>query len=68
MALPPPRSHLMRWAGVIASNSPYGRDITFRPEINKGFQFAISEEGGGEDASIQELSVVKDVGILRVRA
>ena len=45
VALPPPRSHLMRWAVVIVSNSPYGRDITFRPEINKGFQFAISEEG-----------------------
>ena len=38
--IPPPRSHLVRWSGVFAPNSPYRRDITLRPEIKKGFQFA----------------------------
>ena len=45
MALvPPPRSHLVRWAGVFAPNSPYRKDITLRPEIKKGCQF-----GSGTD-------------------
>ncbi|MCX6107602.1 MAG: transposase [Proteobacteria bacterium] len=37
--IPPPRSHLVLWAGVFAPNSPYRKDITLRPEIKKGFQF-----------------------------
>ena len=41
--LPPPRSHLARWAGVFAPNSPYRKDITLRPEIKKGFQFTNDE-------------------------
>ena len=42
--IPPPRSHLVRWAGVFAPKSPYRKDITLRPEIKKGFQF-----GSGKD-------------------
>lgn len=37
--IPPPRSHLVRWAGVLAPNSPYRQDITLKPQIKKGFQF-----------------------------
>ena len=36
--IPPPRSHLVRWTGVFAPNSPYRREITLRPEIQKGFR------------------------------
>ncbi len=37
--IPPPRSHLVRWGGVFAPNSPYRKEITLKPEIKKGFQF-----------------------------
>ena len=37
--IPPPKSHLVRWAGVLAPNSPYRKDITLKPQIKKGFQF-----------------------------
>ena len=40
MALIPPRkSHLVRWGGVLAPNSPFRAEITLRPEVKKGFQF-----------------------------
>jgi len=42
--LPPPRRHLVRWSGVFAPNSPYRKDITLRPDIKKGFQFASDTE------------------------
>jgi hypothetical protein len=42
--IPPPRSHLVRWSGVFAPNSQYRRDITLKPEIKKGFQFASDTE------------------------
>ena len=42
--IPPPRSHLVRWSGVFAPNSPYRKDITLRPDIKKGFQFASDTE------------------------
>lgn len=44
--IPPPRSHFVRWGGVFSPNSPYRKEITLRPEIKKGFQFA--EKGEGE--------------------
>ena len=37
--IPPPKSHLVRWGGVFASNSPYRSCITLRPSVKKGFQF-----------------------------
>ena len=37
--IPPPRAHLVRWAGVFAPNSSYRKDITLKPHIKKGFQF-----------------------------
>jgi hypothetical protein len=37
--IPPPRSHLVRWAGVFAPNSPYRKEITLKPAVKKGFQF-----------------------------
>jgi hypothetical protein len=42
--IPPPRSHLVRWSGVCAPNSPYRKDITLMPDIKKGFQFASDTE------------------------
>jgi len=36
---PPPRAHLVRWAGVFAPNSPFRKEITLKPEIKKGFEF-----------------------------
>jgi hypothetical protein len=37
--IPPPRSHLVRWAGVFAPHSPFRKEITLKPENKKGFQF-----------------------------
>ena len=48
MALIPPRkSHLVRWGGVLAPNSPFRAAITLRPEVKKGFQFR-DEQGPGK--------------------
>jgi hypothetical protein len=48
MALIPPRkSHLVRWGGVLAPNSPFRAEITLRPEVKKGFQFR-EEQGPGK--------------------
>jgi hypothetical protein len=44
--IPPARSHLVRWSGVFAPNSPYRKEITLHPEIKKGFQFEEKEEPG----------------------
>lgn len=38
--IPPPKAHLVRWAGCFAPNSPYRKLITLKPEVKKGFQFA----------------------------
>ena len=45
--IPPPRSHLVRWSGVFAPNSPYRKEITLKPECKKGFDFDIVVEGEG---------------------
>ena len=37
--VPPPKSHLVRWGGCFAPNSPYRKQITLEPQIKKGFQF-----------------------------
>ena len=37
--IPPPKAHLVRWAGCFAPNSPYRKLITLKPEVKKGFQF-----------------------------
>jgi len=44
--IPPPRSHLVRWAGVFAPNSPYRKEVTLKPEAKKGFDFAEDGEDG----------------------
>jgi len=45
MALvPPPKSHLVRWGGVFAPNSPVRKQITLKPNVKKGFQFAEEQE------------------------
>jgi hypothetical protein len=50
--IPPPKSHLVRWAGVFAPNSPYRKKITLKPEIKKGFQFkGETEKNGFKDFS-----------------
>ena len=41
--IPPPRSHLVRWAGVFAPNSPYRKEITLNPSAKKGFK--LREDG-----------------------
>jgi len=45
--IPPPKSHLVRWAGVFAPNSKYRKEITLKPEIKKGFQFKGDDEKNG---------------------
>jgi hypothetical protein len=45
--VPPPRSHLVRWAGVFAPNSPYRKEISLEAEIKKGFQFESGDEKDG---------------------
>ena len=37
--IPPPRSHLVRWAGCFAPNSPLRKAITLKPQVKKAFQF-----------------------------
>lgn len=37
--IPPPRTHLVRWGGCFAPNSPYRKQITLKPQVKKGFQF-----------------------------
>lgn len=37
--IPPPRTHLVRWGGCFAPNSPYRKEITLKPKVKKGFQF-----------------------------
>lgn len=46
LSIPPPRSHLVRWAGVLASNSPFRREITLRPEIKKAMRFKDCDKDG----------------------
>ena len=47
--IPPPRTHLVRWAGVFDPNSPYRRQITLHPEVKKGFQFRDDDD----DSNVQ---------------
>ena len=37
--IPPPRSHLVRWAGCFTPNSPLRKVITLKPHVKKAFQF-----------------------------
>jgi hypothetical protein len=41
--IPPPKSHLVRWGGVFAANSPLRKKIVLKPEEKKGFDFDGSE-------------------------
>ena len=45
--IPPKKSHLVRWGGVMAPNSSFRREITLKPEIKKGFQFREEQKEGG---------------------
>lgn len=49
--IPPPRTHLVRWSGVFAPNSPYRKEITLHSEIKKGFQF--EEKDATDDRSFR---------------
>ena len=51
--IPPPKSHLVRWSGVFASNSPYRRKIVLKPDAKKGFQFKTE---CGDEKSIKNYS------------
>lgn len=42
--IPPPRSHLVKWAGCLAPASKTRKDITLKPEVKKGFQFTENDE------------------------
>jgi hypothetical protein len=33
------KSHVVRWAGFFAPNSPYRKEIIIKPQVKKGFQF-----------------------------
>jgi len=46
--VPPPRSHLVRWAGVFAPASPMRKLIVLNPEVKKGFQFGEEDEKEGK--------------------
>lgn len=37
--IPPPKSHLVRWGGVFAANSPLRKKIVLVPDEKKGFDF-----------------------------
>ena len=37
--IPPPKSHLVKWGGVFAGNSPLRKKIVLKPEEKKGFEF-----------------------------
>jgi hypothetical protein len=34
--IPPPKSHLVKWSGVFAPNSPYRKKAVLKPEVKKG--------------------------------
>jgi hypothetical protein len=42
--IPPPKSHLVRWGGVFAANSPFRKKIVLKPEKKKGFDFQDGEK------------------------
>ena len=42
--IPPPKSHLVRWGGVFAANSPFRKKIILKPEEKKGFDFREGEK------------------------
>jgi hypothetical protein len=42
--IPPPKSHLVRWGGVFAANSPFREKIILKPEEKKGFDFQNREK------------------------
>lgn len=57
--IPPPRRHLVRWAGCFAPNSPYRKQITLKPELKKGFPFpgdCRAEEGSDEPPPVRNSS------------
>jgi len=37
--IPPPRSHLVKWGGVFAPNSPLRRKVVLKPDSKKGIHF-----------------------------
>ena len=51
--IPFPRTHLVRWSGFFAPNSPLRKLITLKPKIKKGFQFKSCSHDWeeGEDGS-----------------
>ena len=53
--IPPPRSHLIRWAGVFSPNYKYRKDIVLKPSIKKGFQFGEDSEDS-EEGSLKNSS------------
>jgi len=54
--IPPPRSHLVKWGGVFAPNSPLRRKVVLKPDAKKGLHFkrgisaAVCGSGAGDDA------------------
>ena len=50
--IPLPKSHLVRWGGVLAPNSPLCKKITLKPEKKKGFQF----RDAGEEPTLKNSS------------
>ena len=60
--IPPPRTHLVRWSGFFAPNSPLRKAVTLKPKIKKGFQFKSCShdtedgeegEGGSKEKSLR---------------
>ncbi|MEN9834109.1 MAG: hypothetical protein RL011_302 [Pseudomonadota bacterium] len=56
-----PRIWLLGQTAPLISYSPYRRDITFKPEIKKGFQFASDPEEEDEPRELKACAVIEPV-------
>ena len=62
--IPPPKTHLVRWSGCFAPNSPIRPLIVLRPTVKKGFQF--DEENPDKPKRIGWSEVLKRVSKIDV--
>jgi len=59
--IPPPKTHLVRWAGVFAPNSKYRKEIVLKPHIHKAFQFRDDEIDSDRPKNYRWAKVLKHV-------
>jgi hypothetical protein len=73
--IPPGKSHLVRWGGVLGPNSPFRAEITLWPEIKKGFQFreeyVLTNENDATPikklGSVLEIFAFKPIGVIETQ-